>query len=91
MPPYVQDGVEGREEKETKVKGGQGRWAEDTLQEGWATPNSSERTSCTNRESRASNRNVLLESEKKKKKKTLIQMKKQCQKSTQLDNLGESL
>lgn len=70
MPPYVQDGVEGREEKETKVKGGQGRWAEDTLQEGWATPNSSERTSCTNRESRASNRNVLLESEKKKKKNT---------------------
>lgn len=38
MPPEVQDGAEGREEKETKVKGGQGRWAEDTLQEGWATP-----------------------------------------------------
>lgn len=70
MPPDVQDGVEGCEEKETKVKGGQGRWAEDTLQEGWTTPNSSERTCCTNRESRASNRNVLLESKKKKKKNT---------------------
>lgn len=90
MPPDVQDGVEGCEEKETKVKGGQGRWAEDTLQEGWTTPNSSERTCCTNRESGPATE-MSSWRVKKKKKKTLIQMKKQCQKSTQLDNLGESL
>ena len=68
MQPEVQDRVEGGEEKETKVKGGQGRLAEDTLQEQWATEDSTERTCCTNRESRASNINVLLKSKKKKKK-----------------------
>lgn len=68
MQPKVQDGVEGGEKKETKVKGGQGRLAEDTLQERWATEDSTERTCCTNRESRASSINVLLKSKKKNKK-----------------------
>lgn len=37
------------------------------VKEGWATQNSAEMTCCPNRESRASNRNVLLKSKKNKK------------------------